>query len=1029
MKCPTCQFENPSDSKFCKECGTRIGTGPRAPFTQTLEIPKDEMTTGATFAGRYQIVEELGGGGMGNVYRAVDKKLNEEVALKLIRPEIALDKATLERFHNELKLARKISHRHVGRMYELMEDNGRHFITMEYVAGQDLRALSRQTGRLTIGKAVSIAAQVCEGLTEAHRLGVVHRDLKPSNIIIDKQGNARIMDFGIARSIHTKSLTGPGVIIGTPEYMSPEQVEGKEVDQRSDIYSLGIILYEMVTGRVPFEGDTPFTIGIKHKSEKPQNPRALNPQIPDELGRLILKCLEKNKENRYPSAEAVREDLLKIEKSLPRTDSSAAHKKPLTARTITVDFRIKKIVIPVLGLIALILAGWIIFRLLPRKPSVAVPSGQPSLAVLYFENISGDKSLDAWKTGLTELLITRLGQSRFIKVLDGNTIYSLLRRLDLDDAKKYTKEDLARVAAGGGANYTLSGSLMRAGKNIVISMSLQKASTGEVVSPISLECSTEEEILSKVDDVAGKIKSDLNLSSEQIATDIDKKAGQITTRSAEAFKYYSEGRRLHVREEYQKSIELMKKAVALDPEFAMAYRSMGSAYGNLRQTVELQTNYRKAFDYKDRVSDRERYVIEGDYFRLSEKTYGKAIESYKKLLDLYPDDVIANTNLGVLYTNLEEWDEAAQRYQILLKGNDAIVYGDLADCFQAKGELGRAREILQDYLTHVADTPSIRGRLAQVYAMEGRTDLALEEINRALGQNPRDINLIFGRISILFLRDDLAATEGELEKILHGDNPMMALMARGELAKLYAYQGRIGKATEQIKLGLDLARKSGDKEATVSFLIPYAYVNAKMRNFKAAILQLDEAKRLAVGLGNRGTERSVLCALGLAHIGAKSIDQAEEIASELKALCEEAANRKEIRLYLHLLGVLDTERKNFAEAIEHLQQALSLAPTPFAASWDLDGIAALGNAYLRSGDKAKALEQYQKIVSSPLAKLGNAYVYVTGFYELGRICQDMALADKARENYRKFLDLWKDADPDISDLRDARIRLAGLKGN
>jgi len=218
---------------------------------------------------------------MGRVYRALDKKLNEEVALKLVRPEIAADRSTLDRFHNELKLARKISHPHVGRMYELMEGKGAHFITMEYVPGQDLRGLIRQTGQLTVGKAVAIGKEICEGLAEAHKQGIVHRDLKPSNIIIDRSGSARIMDFGIARSLAVKSVTGAGVMIGTPEYMSPEQVEGKEVDARSDLYSLSIILCEMLTGRVPFEGDTPFTIGVKHKSETPTNPKLLNPNIPD----------------------------------------------------------------------------------------------------------------------------------------------------------------------------------------------------------------------------------------------------------------------------------------------------------------------------------------------------------------------------------------------------------------------------------------------------------------------------------------------------------------------------------------------------------------------------------------------------------------------------------------------------------------------------------------------------------------------------------------------------------------------------
>jgi len=322
---------------------------------------------------------------MGRVYRALDKKLNEEVALKLVRPEIAADRSTLERFHNELKLARKISHPHVGRMYELMEEKGAHFITMEYVPGQDLRALIRQTGQLTVGKAIAIGKDICEGLAEAHKQGVVHRDerqaLFPSNIIIDRAGNARIMDFGIARSLAVKSRTGAGVMIGTPEYMSPEQVEGKEVDARSDIYSLGIILYEMLTARVPFEGDTPFTVGVKQKSEIPKNPKAINPNIPDDLGGVILKSLEKDPSKRYQSAGDVRAELERVEKGLPTTERVAPERvtptrKPLTSKEITVKFQPKKIIIPALAVVAVIAAAiYFIVRSRPAKPPALSTSG------------------------------------------------------------------------------------------------------------------------------------------------------------------------------------------------------------------------------------------------------------------------------------------------------------------------------------------------------------------------------------------------------------------------------------------------------------------------------------------------------------------------------------------------------------------------------------------------------------------------------------------------------------------------------
>jgi serine/threonine protein kinase len=270
MKCSKCHADNPSETLFCGRCGTKLDSRAQVAFTQTLGITADRLTCGTLFAGRYEILEELGAGGMGRIYRAFDKKIGEEVALKLIRAEIAADERIVERFRNEIKIARQIRHANVCGMFDLGEEEKTLFISMEYVRGEDLKSVIRRMGSLTAGKAVSIARQVAEGLAEAHKLGIIHRDLKPSNIMIDKEGNAKIMDFGIARSLAGAGTTAEGVIIGTPEYMSPEQVEDQEVDQRSDIYSLGVVLYEMVTGTVPFEGNTPLSVAMKHKLEAPR---------------------------------------------------------------------------------------------------------------------------------------------------------------------------------------------------------------------------------------------------------------------------------------------------------------------------------------------------------------------------------------------------------------------------------------------------------------------------------------------------------------------------------------------------------------------------------------------------------------------------------------------------------------------------------------------------------------------------------------------------------------------------------------
>lgn len=319
IKCPKCHYENPDDTLYCGKCAASLESPKdiHVAATKTLETTVKHLTTGSIFAGRYQVIEELGKGGMGTVYKVLDREIKENVALKLLNPEIASDGQVIERFRNELKFARKITHKNVCRMYDLNKHENTPYITMEYVSGEDLKSTLRRVGHLSTAKAVYVAKQVCDGLAEAHKLGVVHRDLKPQNIIIDDKGHARIMDFGIARSLKAKGVTTTGMIIGTPDYISPEQVEGIEVDPRADIYSMGVILYEMLTGDVPFEGKTPMSIALKHKTEIPREPKEFNPQIPDGLNQLVMKCLEKKREKRYQNTTEIHKELTKIEKNIP----------------------------------------------------------------------------------------------------------------------------------------------------------------------------------------------------------------------------------------------------------------------------------------------------------------------------------------------------------------------------------------------------------------------------------------------------------------------------------------------------------------------------------------------------------------------------------------------------------------------------------------------------------------------------------------------------------------------------------------
>jgi serine/threonine protein kinase/Flp pilus assembly protein TadD len=656
VKCPKCQFENTSDSKFCKECGTQIPSSKDIQITETMETPKEELTTGSTFAGRYQIIEELGKGGMGRVYRVLDKELKEEVALKLIKPEIAKDQKTIERFKNELRIARKISHRNVGRMYELMEEGGTHFISMEYVPGQDLRGLIRQTGQLTIGKAIAIAKEICEGLGEAHHQGVIHRDLKPSNIIIDKNGNARILDFGIARSVEGKGITDAGMMIGTPEYMSPEQVEGKEIDQRSDVYSLGIILYEMVTGRVPFEGDTPFTVGVKHKSETPQNPKEINTQIPDDLNSVILRCLEKDKSKRYQSADEVRSELENIEKGIPRTDREMPKRKPITSKEITVTFGFKKLFYPALVLISLAIIIVVIWQILPQKEPVFSPSEKPSIAVLPFEDLSQQKDQGYLCNGFSESIINALYKVQNLYVPALTSSSSFLGK----------EQDLQEIGEKLNVKTVLRGSVQKVENMIRITAQLINVDDRSVL--------WSEQYSKELDDIFG-IQDDITMAivnGLQIELLGGEKASiaKRYTDNFEAYELYLKGRSLwnkRTAEDMRESIRYYEAAIEKEPNFALSYAGLADSYITLGDWIVLPQN----------------------------EAYPKAIAAAKKALEI--DDSIAQAYCSLAYLTFIynwNWEEAERTFKkaLELNPNYATAHQWYAEFLASMGRFEEARK-------------------------------------------------------------------------------------------------------------------------------------------------------------------------------------------------------------------------------------------------------------------------------------------------------------------------------------------------
>ena len=1027
VKCPRCRHDNPAETKFCGQCAAPLESA--AVLTETMKTPLRELTTGSIFAGRYQVIEELGRGGMGRVYKVHDTELNEKVALKLLRPEVAADAETVERFRNELKSARTVVHKNVCRMFDIGRADGTPFITMEYVHGEDLKRLIRKIGQLPAGRAVSIARQIAEGLAEAHGHGIVHRDLKPQNIMVDEGGGVHIMDFGIARSLEKKGITGAGVMIGTPEYMSPEQVEGKPVDARSDLYSLGVILYEMTTGRVPFEGDTPFTIGVKHKSETPRDPGELNPQIPADLGRLILRCLEKDREKRFQSAAELASELGRIEQALPTTERVAPKQRPHTSKQVTVTFDIKKVAVPVAAGILVVAAALVLWLVVLKKHVAVSSSGKPLLAVLYFKNSTGDPAFDEWRTALPSLVISDLYQSRYIDVLSDSQIYGVLRELGLKDEADYAPEDLKRVAEKTRATHILQGTLTRAGASFRINTTLEDAATGKIISAEMVQAEGETSFHTMVDELGRKVKAGLQLTSREIASDIDRDVGKITTASPEAYKLYAQARVYHMARDYKNSIPLLEKAVAIDPGFAMAYRSMSAAHSNLGFRARSLEYSQKAVAFADRISDRERGLIEGHDYSRSEKTYDKAIDAYLKVLALYPDDPVANNGLGLVYGYIEEAEKSAERYAFLVgqPGAPYLYYGNLVAAYTRMGRYDESRRLLEGYLKTTPDSAAAHDDLASVYLFEGRYDLALAEADKAFTLNPSSLPVMATLGQAAMLKGDFVRAEAEFQRLVAAGLQAKMAYLRRALVCLFAAEGKYEKALEQIALVADEAMKAGEPAWLGSFNFFAALVYNTAGRYAEALKAADQAFRIAEADENIGMMRTALMGKATALLGLKRGAEARKLAEEAKALSERYMNKKSIRNYRYIQAQIDIADGNYARAIENARAAVdSLGHQSSFSGPDAYIHTTLAKAYEGAGDWVNARRTYEGLQKLTYGRLYGGNLYALSFYRVGMI--DEKLGDKAaaRKNYEKFLELWKDADPDLPEPADARKRLAAL---
>jgi len=1038
MKCPKCHFDNPDDTFYCGKCGTQLIPSEEisAP-TETLEAPKEGLTTGSTFAERYQIIEELGKGGMGKVYKVHDTEIKEKVALKLLNPEIAADMRTIERFRNEIRLARKIVHKNVGRMYDLGKEQDTYYISMEYVPGEDLKSMIRMSKQLSMATAIDIAKQVCDGLKEAHDLGVMHRDLKPSNIMIDKEGNARIMDFGIARSITGKGITGAGVMIGTPEYMSPEQAEVKEVGQRSDIYSLGVILYEMVTGRVPFEGETPLGIAMKHKSEAPKDPKELNAQVPSDLSQVILKCLEKDKEKRYQSADDVRSELSRIEKGIPSTEREIPKRKPITSKEITVTLGLRKLIIPGLIVIAAIIIGLAIWLLIPEKEVE-----KHSIAVISFENQTGNSSYDYLQKAIPNLLITNLEQSKYLSVTTWERLHDLLKQKGKEDVH-FIDSDLGfELCRTEGIKALVLGSFIKAGDAFATDVKVFDVETKNLIKSTNKRGKGVQSILEKqIDELTKEISRGIGLSERRIES--EKTAiGNVTTSSMEAYNYYLKGNDAFSKNHWNDAQIFLGKAVELDPKFADAYFLLGRIYEWLQDTRARNDAYEKAMLYSDRTTIKQKMLIEAFYASDIERDPGKGIHILKQILKEYPQETRFHYRLGWIFQHkmnlLEEAIEEYTKYLEVELHPRPYVYNQLGYIYMGSGEFEKSLEYLKKYEALSPGDANPIDSLAELYFTMGRLDESIAKYKEATEIKTDFYEAYFSIGYIYALKEDYAEALKWVDKSTE-IAPTSRVKAESYLWRGF-YHYWLGGYARSLD---DLRRIPASLETTgnvlmkaLSFRITaWMYMNTgefdKSREFHQKCFEIWE-KIYPEQI--KWYEAYYHFCFGFVDVMEGKIDSAESRLAEIKSLLSEVAEEVELleyyydSLYEEILLVKDRNK----DVISSYRKTHSIK-IPGMLTWNLlkynqlflrDVIA---RAYQQKGELDRAISEYERLISFDPESKERRLIHPKYHYRLAKLYEQKGWEGKAIEHYEKFLDLWKDADPGLPEVEDARKRLAGLK--
>jgi serine/threonine protein kinase/Tfp pilus assembly protein PilF len=952
----------------------------------------------------YRILEKLGAGGMGVVYKALDPRLDRVVALKFLPDNLEQDPHALERFRREAHAASALNHPGICTIYDVGEQDHHSFIAMEFIDGETLsQHIHRQA--LSVEQVLDLGIQIADALDVAHAAGIIHRDIKPANVFVTKRGQAKVLDFGLAKLLpkelpHLDSGASPshqaqeavslvGVISGTPAYMSPEQIRGDDLDARTDIFAFGLLLYEMASGHQAFGGRTGGVIIESILTRSPAPIRIANPQIPVGLEEIIGKCLEKDKAQRYSSAAAVRSDLRQLKREV---ESGNITRSDFVPQPRPSHSRWKELAAGgALLLILLTVAAWYY----TARPAHAL-NRMDTIVLADFTNKTGDAIFD---DTLRQGLAAQLQQSPFLSLVSEQRIQQTLRLMGKPPDTKLSPAVIGDLCQRAGSKAYLSGSISNLGSQYVIGVNAVNCQTGDYLAQEQVTANGKENVLKALGEASTKLREKLGESLKTVQK-LDTPIEQATTPSLEALQAYSLGRKtMQGKGDYTGAVPLLKRSIELDPKFAMAYAMLGTSYYNLGEKKLSAESTSKAFDLRSRVSEWEKFYIESHYHHFVTGDMEKASQAYELWAQIYPRELVPRTNLGVIYETLGQHEKSLSEFREGLRlGADSLNFGDVVAGFVRLNRFDEARATADEALSKNLDSTDLRAYLYQLAFLSNDLGGMAKQVSWASGKPGRE-------------------------------NVMLYLEAGTA-----AYSGKLAAAREFSRQAVTSADRAGEKELE-------ADCEAAAALWEALYGNAQEARQYAATTLARsnGRDAQYVAALALAVIADSA--RAQALAEDLqKRFPDDTVVRFNYLPTLHaqlLLNAADRspERlpehspENAAKAIQALAVALpyELGVPANGTFWiNLYPVYVRGQAFLASHQGAQAAAEFQKIVDwsgvvgnepiGALAHLGLARSYV--------LAGDPA---KSRAAYTAFLTLWKDADPNIPILKQANSEYAKLQ--